>query len=70
MHVLTFLAELKNAEISPVTLIKSDCTTYDSIEVIVPVIFKALGTLEGNICSRVSLQHSCRWVDWTALTSR
>ena len=49
MHVLEFLAELQNAEISPVTLLRGDYTT-DTF----PAISKILGTLTRNICDGVS----------------
>ena len=55
MHVLDFLTKLQNAEISPVTLLRSDFTT-DSF----PAISKILGTLTENICVGVSFQYSCR----------
>ena len=55
MHVLDFLTELQNAEISPVTLLRSDSTT-DAF----PVISKILETLTENTCGGVSFQYSCR----------
>ena len=54
MHVLDFLTELQNTEISPVTLLRSDSTT-DAF----PVISKILGTLTENICGGVSFRYSC-----------
>ena len=60
MHVLDFLTELQNAEVS-VTLPKSD-STIDAF----PAILKILGTNKGNTCGGVSFWHSYRWVDWTA----
>ena len=55
MHVLEFLIELQNAEISPVTLLRSDSTTEAF-----PVISKILGTLTKNICGGVSFRYICR----------
>ena len=55
MHVLEFLAELQNTEISPVTLLRSDSTT-DAF----PVTSKILGTLTQNICDGASFWYSCR----------
>ena len=55
MHVLDFLTELQNAEISPVTLLRSDSTT-DAF----PVISKILGTLTENIGGGVSFRYNCR----------
>ena len=55
MHVLDFLTELQNTEVS-VTLLKSDCTT-DAVTAIP----KIQGAYKGVI-----LCYSCRWVDWTA----
>ena len=49
MHVLEFLTELQNAEIYPVTLLRSDSTTDAS-----PVISKILGTLTEKVCGGVS----------------
>ena len=49
MNVLEFLTELQNAEIYPVTLIRSDSNT-DAF----PVISKVVGTLIGNVYSGVS----------------
>ena len=60
MHVLDFLTELQNTEVS-VTLIKSDCTT-DALT----AISKILGAYKGNTCGGVSFRYSYRWVDWTA----
>ena len=54
MHVLDFLTELQNTEISPVTLLRSDSTT-DTF----PVISKILGALTENICGGVSFRYSC-----------
>ena len=51
MNVLEFLTELQNAEIYPVTLIRSDSNT-DAF----PVISKVVGTLIGNVYSGVSFQ--------------
>ena len=68
--MLKFSTELTNAEISQVTLLKSDSTTFHQREAILPAIFKTLETPTGNICSEISLQYSHRWVDWTARTSR
>ena len=55
MHMLDFLTELQNAEVSPVTLLRSDSTTDVFL-----VISKILGTLTENICGGVSFRHSCR----------
>ena len=60
MHVLDFLAELQNTEVS-VTLLKSDCTT-DALT----AISKILGAYKGNTCDGVSFCYSYSWVDWTA----
>ena len=49
MHVLEFLAELQNAEISPVALLRTDFTTD-----IFPTISKLPGTLTRNNCGGVS----------------
>ena len=50
MHVLEFLAELQNAEISPVALLRTDFTT-DTF----PTISKLPGTLTRNNCGGVSV---------------
>ena len=47
MHVLDFLTELKNTEVS-VTLLKSDCTTHA-----LTAISKILGAYKGNTCRGV-----------------
>ena len=60
MHVLDFLAELQNTEVS-VTLLKSDCTT-DALT----AISKILGAYKGNTCGGVSFCYRHRWVDWTS----
>ena len=60
MHVLDFLTELQNTEVS-VTLLKSDCTT-DALT----AISKILGAYKGNTCGGVIFRCSYRWVDWTA----
>ena len=60
MHVLDFLTELQNTEVS-VTLMKSDCTT-DALT----AISKILGAYKGNTCDGVSFCYSYSWVDWTA----
>ena len=51
MHVLEILTELQNAEIYPVTLLRSDSTT-DAF----PVISKILGTLTEKVCGSVSFR--------------
>ena len=51
MHMLETLAALQNAEIYPVTLLRSDFTT-DAF----PVISKILGTLTENVCGSVSFR--------------
>ena len=60
MHVIDFLTESQNKEVS-VTLLKSDCTT-DALT----AVSKILGTYKGNTCSGVNFRYSYRWVDWTA----
>ena len=60
MHLLDFLIELQNTEVS-VTLLKSDCTT-DALT----VISKILRAYKGNICGGLSFRYSYRLVDWTA----
>ena len=60
MHMLDFLTELQNTEVS-VTLLKSDCTT-DALT----AILKILGAYKGNTYGGVSFRYSYRWVDWTA----
>ena len=60
MHVLVFLTELQNAEVS-VTLLKRDCTTDTLAE-----ISKILGACKGNTCGGVSFRYRHRWVDWTS----
>ena len=60
MHVLVFLTELQNTEVS-VTLLKSDCTT-DTLT----AISKILGAYKGNTCGGVSFCYRHRWVDWTS----
>ena len=57
MHVLDFLTELQNTEVS-VTLIKSDCTT-DALTAISEI----LGAYKGNTCDGVSFCYSYRRVD-------
>ena len=52
MHVLDFLTELQNTEVS-VTLLKSDCTT-DALT----AISKILGAYKGNTCGGASFR--CR----------
>ena len=59
MHVLDFLTEWQNIEVS-VTLLKSDCTT---------AILKIPGAYKENICGEVSFGYSYRWVDWTVQDS-
>ena len=49
MQKLKFSTELQNADISPVTLLKSDCTIIHQREKILPAISKTLRTLQGNI---------------------
>ena len=49
MNVFEFLTDLQNAEICPVTLLRSDSNT-DAF----PVISKVIGTLIENVCSGVS----------------
>ena len=60
MHLLHFLKELQNTEVS-VTLLKIDCTT-DALT----AISKTLGAYKENTCGGVSFRDSYRWVDWTA----
>ena len=60
MHVLDFLTELQNTEVS-VTLLKSDFTT-DALT----AISKILGACKRNTCGGVSFRYSHKWVDWTA----
>ena len=60
MHVLEFLIELQNAEVS-VTLLKSNSTT-DNLH----ATLKLLKTSKGNTCGGVSFWNSYRWVGWTA----
>ena len=60
MHLLDFLTESQNTEVS-VTLLKCDCTT-DALT----AISKILGAYAGNTCGRVSFHCSYTWVDWTA----
>ena len=60
MHVLDFLTELQNTEVS-VTLLKSDCTT-DALT----AISKILGAYKGNTSGGVSVRCSYRWVDFVA----
>ena len=60
MHVLDFLTELQNTEVS-VTLLKSDCTTGA-----LTAVSKILGAYKGTTCGVVSFRYSYRWVDWTA----
>ena len=50
MHMLEISAKLQNAEISPVTLLKSVSITDAH-----PTISKILGTLTEHFCNRVSL---------------
>ena len=57
MHVLDFLTELQNTEVS-VTLLKSDCTT-DALT----AILKILGEYKGHTCGGISFCYSYRWVD-------
>ena len=61
MHVLDFLTELQNTEVS-VTLLKSDFTT-DALT----AISKILGAYKGNTSGGVSFRCSYRWVDCVAL---
>ena len=49
MHVLEILTELQNAEIYPVTLLRSDSTTGAFL-----VISKILVTLTEKVCGSVS----------------
>ena len=58
MHVLDFLTESQNTEVS-VTLLESGSTT-DALT----AISKILGAYKGNTYSRVSFRYSYRWVDW------
>ena len=60
MHVLDFLTELQNTEVS-VTLLKGDSTT-DALT----AISKILGVYKGNTSGGVRFRYSYRWVDWTA----
>ena len=60
MHVLDFLTELQNTEVS-FTLLKTDCTT-DALT----TISKILGAYTGNTCGGVTFHYSYKWVDWTA----
>ena len=64
MHVLDFLTELQNAEISPVTLL-SDSTTD-----VFPIISKILGTLTENICGGVSFIVVGEWIGQLELFKR
>ena len=57
MHLLRFLKESQNTEVS-VTLLKIDCTT-DALT----AISKTLGAYKENT---FSFRDSYRWVDWTA----
>ena len=52
MHVLDFLAELQNTEVSA-TLVKSDCTTGA-----LTAILEILGAYKGNTCGGVSFRYS------------
>ena len=60
MHLLDFLTESQNTEVS-VTLLKSDCTK-DALT----AISKILGAYKGNTCGGFIFRCSFRWVDWTA----
>ena len=60
MHVLDFLKESQNTEVS-VTLLKIDCTA-DALT----AISKIQGAYKGNTCGGVSFFYSYRWVDRTA----
>ena len=54
MHLLRFLKESQNTEVS-VTLLKIDCTT-DALT----AISKTLGACKGNTCGGVSFRDSYR----------
>ena len=60
MHLLRFLKESQNTEVS-VTLLKIDCITGA-----LAAISKTLGAYKENTCGGVSFRDSYRWVDWTA----
>ena len=59
MHLLDFLTESQNTEVS-VTLLKSDCI-IDALT----AISKILGAYTGNTCGKISFRCSYMWVDWT-----
>ena len=61
VHMFKFSTELRNAEISPVPLLKIKSTTEA-----LPEISQIIRTLPGNFCGGVSFQYSCRWLDLTA----
>ena len=54
---MDFSTELQNAEIFPISLLKSDSTTD-----ILRAILKIHGTLRGNYFSRVSFQYKYHWL--------
>ena len=60
MHVLDFLTDSQNTEVS-VALLKSDWTA-DALA----AISKILGAYKGNTCGGASFRYSYRWVDWAA----
>ena len=60
MHVLDFLTESQNTEVS-ITLIQSD-STKDALT----AISKILGAYKESTCDGVKFRDSSGWVDWTA----
>ena len=55
MHMIEFSAEVQNAEIFSITLLKGDSTKGASKHL------KVIGLLTGNLCGGVRFQYSYRW---------
>ena len=60
MHVLDFLIESQNTEVS-VILLKYDWTT-DALTAVLEILEK----YKGNTCGGVSFRYNYKWVAWTA----
>ena len=62
MHVLDFLTESQNTEVS-VILPKCDWTT-DALTAVLEIL--EILKYKGNTCGGVSFRYNYRWVAWTA----